>query len=76
MSEGNKWVVPMYESERGWGAKIDGFAGPFDTPDAAIKFQNDFNNKHNGKALVPDYYILAMNPVPYDGQLCDYKSTV
>ena len=74
MSE--KYVVPMYESERGWGAKIDGYAGPFDSLDAAKAFQSAYNLKNNNEDRAPDWYICALKPEPYHGQTCDYKSTV
>ena len=66
----------MYESERGWGSKIDGYAGPFDTLDAAEAFRSAFNLKHNNEATAPDWYIAALTPVRYAGQECAYKSTV
>ncbi|API58502.1 hypothetical protein BSL82_03600 [Tardibacter chloracetimidivorans] len=71
-----EYVVPMYESERGWGAKIDGYAGPFETIDAANVFRNAYNKKRNNKDQAPDYYILALEPVAYKGQECLYRSTV
>lgn len=72
----SQFVIPMYESERGWGGKIDGYAGPFDSFEAAEKFQNAYNKKYNNEARAPDYYIAAQNPVKYSGQKCDYRSTV
>lgn len=71
-----KYVVPMYESERGWGAKIDGYAGPFDTLDKASEFRKAYNDKHNNEAVTPDWYIVALEPVEYIGQKCNYKSVV
>lgn len=71
-----KFVVPMLESERGWGQKIDGYAGPFDTFDQADVFRAEYNGKNNSEQRVPDYYIMALTPTPHTGQVCDYRSTV
>lgn len=71
-----QYVVPMYESERGWGSKIDGYAGPFDSEPLAKNFQERYNRKYNNEPTVPDYYISALNPVPYKGQKCDYRTTL
>jgi hypothetical protein len=70
------YVVPMYESERGWGGKIDGYAGPFPTHEEAETFVKAYNLKYNNESVVPDYYIAAMDPVPYTNQKCDYRSTL
>lgn len=72
----DKFMVPMFESERGWGSKIDGYAGPFDTFESARAFERTYNEKYNSASSVPDYYIKALNPVDYDGRRCSYKSTV
>ena len=69
-----QWVVPMYESERGWGGKIDGYAGPFNERYEAVKFQDRYNKKYNNEPTVPDYYIAAKDPVPYKNQKCDYRT--
>lgn len=66
------FVVPMFESERGWGSKIDGYAGPFETLEEADKFEHAYNLKHNNESTVPDYYIMALEPVRYVNQKCDY----
>lgn len=71
-----KYVVPMYESERGWGSKIDGYAGPFDEREAAVEFQKAYNLKHNNAERAPDWYIVALEPTAYTAQQCDYKMTV
>lgn len=71
------YVVPMYESERGWGSKIDGYAGPFDTIEAANAFRSAYNAKHNPPLPVaPDWYIVALEPVEFDGHQCQYKTVV
>jgi hypothetical protein len=71
-----KYVVPMYESERGWGAKIDGYAGPFDTREDADAFRAAYNAKNNNLDHAPDWYIAALAPVEFSHQDCCYKSTV
>lgn len=71
-----KYVVPMLESERGWGAKVDGYAGPFESKEAADKFRAAYNIKNNNEASTPDWYIAALTPAPYTGQECAYKMTV
>lgn len=76
MTNHTRFVVPMFESERGWGSKIDGFAGPFSSLDAAVDFQTRFNAKNNSEDRVPDYYIMALDPVVFIDQKCDYKMTV
>lgn len=70
------FVVPMYESERGWGAKIDGYTGPFDTAQEADAFVDAYNKKHNSEERVPDYYIKALEPVPHRNQQCAYKGAL
>lgn len=67
------FVVPMYESERGWGAKIDGYTGPFETIEAADTYVKNYNRKYNNEPTTPDYYIVALDPVPNRGQKCDYR---
>jgi len=71
-----QYVVPMYESERGWGAKVDGYAGPYDSYEDAIGFVSAYNLKYNNEPTTPDYYIKALTPVEYAGQKCDYRSTI
>lgn len=71
-----QYAVPMYESERGWGSKIDGYAGPFPDEESAKDFRKRYNDKHNNKPVTPDWYIVALAPVPYIGQRCEYKMTV
>lgn len=68
-----QFVVPMYESEAGWGGKVDGHAGPFDTTGAAKAWQEAYNAKYNNEATPPAYYIAAQDPVVYTGQTCDYR---
>lgn len=70
----SKFVVPMYESERGWGSKIDGYAGPFDSLELADAFVVAYNKKHNSEVVVPDYYIKALDPEPFTAQKCEYRT--
>lgn len=72
----SKHVVPMYESERGWSAGVDGYAGPFDSKELATEFAFAYNKKHNSERVTPDYYIKALEPEPFSGQKCEYKSTL
>ena len=69
----SKFVIPMYG---GWGGKIDGYAGPFETYEAAAAFQKAYNLKYNNEKFVHDYYIAAQDPEPYTNQKCDYRSTL
>lgn len=72
----SQYVVPMRESERGWGSKIDGYAGPFDTLAKAEDFRDLYNSKYNNAASAPDWYIVAEDPEVFKGQKCDYHSVV
>lgn len=67
------FVIPMFESERGWGSKIDGYVGPFETLAAADLYRKNYNKKYNNDSITPDYYIMALEPVPNRGQTCDYR---
>lgn len=67
------FVIPMRESERGWGSKIDGYAGPFNTVEEANDWASRYNRKYNDETVVPDYYIAADPPVKYVNQNCDYR---
>lgn len=69
-----QFVIPMLESESGWGSKIDGHAGPFDTKTEAETFRDAYNAKFNNKPTVPSWYIVAQDPVTYRGQKCDYRT--
>ncbi len=72
----DEYVVPMYESERGWGAKVDGYAGPFASLDAAASFKSAYNRKYNSEETVPDYYIKALDPQERHGEPCEYKTQI
>jgi hypothetical protein len=52
------FVVELTEYERGWGSK------PWDTiyfdnEEEAKKYADDYNNEHNNKSEVPDWYVVA-----------------
>lgn len=66
------FVIPYYESERGWGSKVDGYSGPYETIEEANRQKKLYNLKYNNESVVPDYYIVALDPVPYTNQTCDY----
>lgn len=71
-----QYCVPMYESERGWGSKIDGYAGPFETKEAAYEFVRAYNTKHNSAEQTPDWYLMALTPEVLTYQECEYLTTV
>jgi|GEM_PF-3194681 len=71
-----KHVVPILESERGWGMKVDGYAGPFENRDAADVFRKAFNAENCTENEVPDWYLAALEPTKYVGQECTYKPTI
>ena len=74
------YKVPMWESERGWGSKIDGYAGPFSTLQEAVNYQNEFNDRFIDDDLpTPDWYIMALTPVECrreGGDHCTYGTIV
>jgi hypothetical protein len=55
--------VFMMEYERGWGSRLDE-TKEFLTRKEAEEFANDYNKKHNNKATVPDWYIVAVVEEP------------
>jgi hypothetical protein len=57
-----RWRVDMLESERGWGQKVDE-SFYFKTKEEADKYVKDYNEKHNNKSEVPDWYIKALTPM-------------
>lgn len=68
------WCVPMLESERGWGSKIGGYAGPFEDQATAKAYMEKYNRKYNNEPTVPDYYIAAQDPVKRpDTFKCTYR---
>lgn len=69
-----KYVVPMLESESGWGSKIDGYAGPFKDEAEADRYVKAYNLKYNNESVVPNYYIAAMAPERYTNQHCAYRT--
>lgn len=56
------WRVDIYESERGWGGRVDESLY-FDTFEEADKYKTDYNDKHNPPGPVPDWYMVALDPV-------------
>jgi hypothetical protein len=56
-----KFTVSIIESERGWGQKVVDIK-EFDSSDEAWRFVEDFN-KDNNKDTVPDWYMVASDPV-------------
>jgi hypothetical protein len=64
------WKVTIIESERGWGQRVDEVKS-FDTYEEAKKFQIDFNYE-NDKETVPDWYVVADDPV-FDSSAIDKK---
>lgn len=56
----NVWRVDIFESERGWGQRLDE-EKYFDNELEARNFVNDFNSK-NDLDYVPDWYMVAFGP--------------
>jgi hypothetical protein len=57
--------VPVTESERGWGRKIDDYMVCLSMEDAKA-FTKEFNAK-NTDETVPDWYMVVENePIPMD----------
>lgn len=55
--------IPVIESERGWGRKVDDYMVCLTTEDAT-KFKEEFNSKNTSKT-VPDWYMVVEgNPEP------------
>lgn len=50
--------VNIIESERGWGSKIDETIY-FDNEAEARLYVKTYNDKHNNKDYVPDWYMVA-----------------
>lgn len=66
-----KTKVYIMESERGWGQKVDEIL-EFDTPEEALQYCKDYNNKHNPPSdITPDWYMYAdMNGrEPFSGMI-------
>jgi hypothetical protein len=62
-----KYRVRYTEYERGWGSRPDGF-DDFDTLKKAEKCRDNFNAKNN-KKQVPDWYMIAHDPVFVDADV-------
>jgi hypothetical protein len=60
------FVVPIIESEKGWGQKVDDHIY-FRDGDKAHEYKRDYNQKHLGKeARTPDIYWFAETPYHID----------
>ncbi len=55
------WEVQLWESERGWGQKIDEVK-KFDSYEEAEKYVEEFNDRNTGEPIVPDWYMFAKGP--------------
>lgn len=64
------WKVTIIESERGWGQRIDDVM-EFKNYEDAKKYQIKFNADNN-KNYVPDWYMVAHDPV-FDSTEIDKK---
>jgi hypothetical protein len=64
------WKVTIIESERGWGQRVDEVK-EFKDYESAKKFQLKFNEA-NDKDYVPDWYMVAKDPV-FDSKEIDRK---
>jgi len=56
-------VVPIYESEAGWGGRYDSFYY-FEHFDDAHEFYINYNKTYNNAPTVPSWYMVAFNPKP------------
>ncbi len=52
--------VPVIESEKGWGNKIDDYMICLTTEDATV-FKDAFNAKNDPSKPTPDWYMMAMS---------------
>ena len=55
------WAVVMLESERGWGSRVEDTVY-FETKDEAEVFRKEYNEQHNNEPIVPNWYIVALEP--------------
>jgi hypothetical protein len=60
------WTVTIIESERGWGQRVDEVK-EFDKFEDAQAFVDEFNS-HNTSLTVPDWYMVAHEPVYKKGK--------
>ena len=56
------WRVDIYESECGWGGKVDDSIY-FDTYEEAEAYRTEYNEKYNPPGPAPDWYMVALEPV-------------
>lgn len=61
-TEKAKFKVPVIESERGWGQKVDYYAY-FETIQSANQFIKEYNSQNN-LPYVPDWYMYAGEAQP------------
>lgn len=59
-----KWKVNIWESERGWGRRLDS-TRTFDDYDEAKNLVKEYNDQ-NDKDIVPDWYMFASGPYPVE----------
>lgn len=59
-----KYRVEFWESERGWGRRLD-YTKDYDSYEEAKKAQDDFNSR-NTEDVVPDWYMFAEKPYLVD----------
>jgi hypothetical protein len=55
------WAVDLWESERGWGGRVDDTMF-FETKELADAFVLEYNTRFNSLDAVPDWYMVAMPP--------------
>lgn len=59
-----KWLVDVFEYERGWGSRLDE-TRKFTTYEKAKAFVRKFNAQNN-EPTVPDWYMVAREPRPQE----------
>jgi ABC-type sulfate transport system substrate-binding protein len=62
-----KYRVRYTEYERGWGSRPEGFTD-FDTLEEAKEHARQYNAE-NTETVVPDWYMIAENPVFVDADV-------
>lgn len=68
-------MVPVIESERGWGSKIDDYM-VCNTEDDAKVFVHDFNSRNTEKTT-PEWYMYAdFEPRPLTVTETQYKALI
>ncbi len=72
MAKVTKWQVTEWEFERGWGSKVFDIT-QYDSL-AEAKAAQEACNAQNTATEVPDWYIMASDPVEVEVE-CDIKDT-